>query len=103
MDIEQKYGSILTALARKYLSSCNEDFSLPHFDILWKIHKNPTVGRPIVASYKWRMTCASKIVNFYLNGCVSKFATILPNTFLLTIPPRFTEGFLLCTLTQNQI
>ena len=47
-----------------YLGNCSQkekDFLLsniynyivPHFYIIWKILKNPIVGRPIVAGYKW--------------------------------------------------
>lgn len=82
-DIEQKLASILTRQERKFLHSCDEDFAIPQFYILWKMHKNPVVGRPIVAGYKWLTTCASKMVNFYLKGYVSKFSTILPNSLTL--------------------
>ena len=31
-------------------------FDIPHFYIIWKILKNPIVGRPIVAGYNWILT-----------------------------------------------
>ena len=33
----------------KFLLSKIDSFSIPHFNIIWKILKNPPVGRPIVA------------------------------------------------------
>ena len=35
----------------KFLLSKIDSFSIPHFYIIWKILKNPPVGRPIVAGY----------------------------------------------------
>ena len=43
----------------KFLLSKTESFSIPHFYIIWKILKNPIVGRPIVAGYNWILTPAS--------------------------------------------
>ena len=40
----------------KFLLSKIESFSIPHFYIIWKILKNPMVGRPIVAGYNWLLT-----------------------------------------------
>ena len=31
-------------------------YNVPHFYIIWKILKNPIVGRPIVAGYNWILT-----------------------------------------------
>ena len=41
-------------------------FDIPHFYIIWKILKNPIVGRPIVAGYNWIVTPASIFVGHYL-------------------------------------
>ena len=42
----------------KFLLSKIDSFSIPHFYIIWKILKNPPVGRPIVAGYNWILTLA---------------------------------------------
>ena len=46
----------------KFLLSKIEFFSIPHFFIIWKILKNPMVGRPIVAGYNWILKPASIFV-----------------------------------------
>ena len=46
--------------------SKTESFTVPHFYIIWKILKNPTVGRPIVAGYNWILTPASIFVGTLL-------------------------------------
>ena len=33
----------------EFLKSKLSNFNIPHFYIIWKMHKNPIVGRPIVA------------------------------------------------------
>jgi predicted nucleotidyltransferase len=33
----------------EFLKSKFSNFKIPHFYIIWKMHKNPIVGRPIVA------------------------------------------------------
>ena len=35
---------------------------IPHFYVIWKILKNPPIGRPIVAGYDWILTPASIFV-----------------------------------------
>ena len=50
----------------KFLLSKTESFSIPHFYIIWKILKNPIVGRPIVAGYNWILTPASIFVGYFL-------------------------------------
>ena len=52
-------------------------FDIPHFYIIWKILKNPIVGRPIVAGYNWILTPASIFVGHYLKEFYSKFENIL--------------------------
>ena len=51
-------------------------FDIPHFYIIWKILKNPIVGRPIVAGYNWILTPASIFVGHYLKEFYSKFEKI---------------------------
>ena len=47
-------------------------FDIPHFYIIWKILKNPIVGRPIVAGYNWIVTPWASF-----NFCWSLFKRIL--------------------------
>ena len=58
-------------------------FDIPHFYIIWKILKNPIVGRPIVAGYNWIVTPASIFVGHYLKEFYSKFDSILTDSFSL--------------------
>ena len=55
-------------------------FDIPHFYIIWKILKNPIVGRPIVAGYNWIVTPASIFVGHYLKEFYSKLEYILTYT-----------------------
>ena len=55
-------------------------FDIPHFYIIWKILKNPIVGRPIVAGYNWILTPASIFVGHYLKEFYSKFENILTDS-----------------------
>ena len=52
-------------------------YDIPHFYIIWKILKNPIVGRPIVAGYTWILTLALIFVGHYLKEFYSKFENIL--------------------------
>ena len=49
---------------------------VPHFYIIWKILKNPPVGRPIVAGNKWIFTPASIFVGHFLTESYCKFDSI---------------------------
>ena len=64
------------------LSNLNK-FNTPHFYIIWKILKNPIVGRPIVAGYNWILTPASIFVGHYLKDFCFKFDSILLDSFSL--------------------
>ena len=64
------------------LSNLNK-FNIPHFYIIWKILKNPIVGRPIVAGYNWILTPASIFVGHYLKKFCNKFDTILSDSLSL--------------------
>ena len=64
------------------LSNLNK-FNIPHFYIIWKILKNPIVGRPIVAGYNWILTPASIFVGHYLKKFCNKFDTILLDSLSL--------------------
>ena len=58
-------------------------YDIPHFYIIWKILKNPIVGRPIVAGYNWILTPASIFVGHYLKEFYSKFENILTDSLSL--------------------
>ena len=58
-------------------------YEIPHFYIIWKILKNPIVGRPIVAGYNWILTPASIFVGHYLKSFYSKFKDILTDSLSL--------------------
>ena len=56
----------------KFLKIFLDNFDIPKFYIIWKIHKNPIVGRPIVAGCRWLTTAASIFVGEYLMKRVHK-------------------------------
>ena len=60
-----------------FILSKFKKFTIPHFYIIWKILKNPIVGRPIVAGYDWILTPASIFVGHYLKEFYCKFESIL--------------------------
>ena len=51
---------------KDFLLSNMVNFTTPHFYIIWKLLKNPIVGRPLVAGYNWILTPASIFVGHYL-------------------------------------
>ena len=53
------YKGSCTKKEAEFLLSKLYIFDIPHFYIIWKILKNPIVGRPIVAGYNWILTPAS--------------------------------------------
>ena len=59
------------------------NFNIPHFYIIWKILKNPIVGRPIVAGYNWILTLVSIFVGHYLKEFYIKFNSILTDSLSL--------------------
>ena len=60
-----------------------DSFSILHFYIIWKILKNPPVGRPIVAGYNWILTPASICVGYFLKEFYVKFDGILKDSLSL--------------------
>ena len=48
---------------QQFLLSNLNGFKVPHFYIIWKILKNPIVGRPIVAGYNWILSPASILLD----------------------------------------
>ena len=82
------------------LSNLNK-FKIPHFYIIWKILKNPIVGRPIVAGYSCILTPASIFVGHYLKDFCNKFDTILlDSSSLVKIleKEQFDSACFLCTV-----
>ena len=68
---------------KEFLLSKFSNFTIPHFYIIWKLLKNPTVGRPIVAGYNWILTPASIFIGHYLKDFYSKFDSILTDSLSL--------------------
>jgi len=66
-----------------FLLSKNRLFTVPHFYIIWKVLKNPPVGRPIVAGYDWILTPASIFVGHFLKEFYCKFDGILTDSLSL--------------------
>jgi hypothetical protein len=65
----------------EFLRAFIENFDIPSFYIIWKIHKFPKqVGRPIVAACQWITTQSSKFIAEYLKEYLSKFDTVLQDT-----------------------
>ena len=60
------YKGNCTKTEADFLLSKMYIYDIPHFYIIWKILKNPIVGRPIVAGYNWILTPASIFVGHYL-------------------------------------
>ena len=48
--------------------------------LMFKIHKNPIVGKPIVAGYNWVLTPASIFVGHHLKEFYSEFENILTDS-----------------------
>ena len=72
-----------------FILSKFQKFTIPHFYIIWKILKNPIVGRPIVAGYDWILTPASIFVGHYLKEFYCKFDSILTDSLS---PVKILEG-----------
>ena len=92
MDIQNKlkrtveshlYKGNCTKKEADFLLSKTNVIDIPHFYIIWKILKNPIVGRPNVAGYNWILTPASIFVSHYLKEFYSKFENILTDSLSL--------------------
>ena len=77
-----KKGSCSKFEAKFLFSKINSIF-VPHVYIIWKILKNPPVGRPIVAGYNWILTPASIFVGYFLKEFYVKFDSILKDSLSL--------------------
>ena len=58
-------------------------FNIPHFYMIWKILKNPIVGRPIVDGYNWILSLASILAGHHLRKFCNKFDSILLDSLSL--------------------
>ena len=54
-----KSNNLCSTKERYFLLSKITNFTVPHFYIIWKILKNPIVGRPIAVGYNWILTPVS--------------------------------------------
>ena len=65
LEVVNKYKKqkICNVKEENFILSKIKNFTIPHFYIIWKILKNPIVGRPIVAGYNWILTPASIFVD----------------------------------------
>ena len=77
------YKGNCTKKEAEFLMSKMYIYNIPHFYIIWKILKNPIVGRPIVAGYNWILTPASIFVGHHLKAFYSKFENILNDSLSL--------------------
>ena len=68
---------------KEFLLSNVFNYAIPHFYIIWKILKNPIVGRPIVAGYRWIFTPASIFAGHFLKEFYTKFDSILNDSLSL--------------------
>ena len=68
---------------KDFLLSTIKGFTIPHVYIIWKILKNPIIGRPIVAGYDWILTPASIFAGHFLKIFYNKFYSILSDSFSL--------------------
>jgi hypothetical protein len=82
----------------EFLNTFIKEFDIPSFYIIWKIHKNPIVGRPIVSSCKWLTTTASVLVGQFLKEFIKKFDTILLDSSDVIKFVTNTKVPMLCTL-----
>jgi len=76
-------GNFCSKKEKEFLLSKVTNFTIPHFYIIWKLLKNPIVGRPIVAGYNWILTPASIFVGHYLKEFYSKFDSIFTDSHSL--------------------
>ena len=98
--IVKQFKNLLTQQEIRFLKLyADTPPKIPHFYILWKMHKNPVVGRPIVAGYNWITTGASKLVAYYLNQFVTHFE--LPDSFSLVRELEKTHSLLTAFYLQQ--
>ena len=97
----EKYKNILTKQESRFLQIYLRKSNIPCFYILPKLHKDPIVGRPIVAGHSWITVGCSKLLTSYLKTLLPLFPNILKDsTTLIQIIERekFDSNIVLCTL-----
>ena len=82
---------------KEFLLSNVHNYVIPHFYVIWKILKNPPVGRPIITGYKWIFTPASIFVGHFLKEFDSILNDNLSLVKLLEIS-RFDKNCFLFTI-----
>ena len=98
---EYKANYLCSTKEKDFLLRKISNFNVPHFYIIWKILKNPIVGRQIVAGYNWILTPASIFVGHYLKEFYTKFDSILKDSLSLIKlleTSRFNEDCFLFTI-----
>ena len=96
-----KYKDVLTKQEMRFLQKNLQRPGVPLFYILPKLHKNPVVGRPIVAGHSWVTVGCSKLLTSYFKKLLPKFPNILKDsTTLIKIleTTTFSDDVVLCTL-----
>ena len=78
-----KIANVCSEKEKAYLLSKSNNFTIPHFYIIWKILKVLMVGRLIVAGYNWILTPASIFAGHFLKEFYSKFDSILTDSLSL--------------------
>ena len=73
-----KYKDVLTKQEMRFLQKNLQRPGL--FYILPKLHKNPVVGKPIVAGHSWVTVGCSKLLTSYFKKLLPKFPNILKDS-----------------------
>ena len=80
LSILKRYGGGIGEKVQAYILQFSDNCSPAHFKILPKVHKNPLVGRPIVASTKYLTTPASRFVDSILAPCLPSLPSYLKDS-----------------------
>ena len=97
----QKYKHVMTKQEFRFLHTHLSRPEIPCFYILPKLHKNPIVGRPIVAGHSWITVGCSKLLTSLLKSIIPRFPNVLKDsTSLIKIieSTTFDRNIFLCTL-----
>ena len=81
--IVEKFRQDLSNKEVEFLFSKLDNFEIPNFYIIPKLHKDPIVGKPIVAGYNWITAPISKFVAHFLQVTYKHFDTILKDSLSL--------------------
>ena len=97
----EKYKHVLTKQEYRFLQLNLVRPCIPCFYIIPKLHKNPIVGRPIVAGHSWVTVGCSKLLTSLLKSLLPLFPNVLKDSAsLIRIIERttFENNIVLCTL-----